>query len=97
MALTFITEPSSPTPAYNDSWFVVSSNQTGQTGFKYVVTATVNGVSKTWNIAPAPDGKLYFNVRDYVINFVQREVNFNNNTTNHLQTRISFKYKAIFL
>jgi hypothetical protein len=76
MALTFITEPSSPTPAYNDSWFVVSSNQTGQTGFKYVVTATVGSTTKTWNIAPAPDGKLYFNVRDYVINFIQRAVDF---------------------
>lgn len=90
MALTFITEPSSPRPAYNDSWFVVSSNQTGQTGFKYVVTATVGSTTKTWNIAPAPDGKLYFNVRDYVINFIQREVDFNNNTTIQLITNKIF-------
>ncbi len=88
MALTFITEPSSPTPAYNDSWFVVSSNQTGQTGFKYVVTATVGSTTKTWNIAPAPDGKLYFNVRDYVINFIQREVNFNSSVIQLITNKI---------
>lgn len=88
MALTFITEPSSPRPAYNDSWFVVSSNQTGQTGFKYVVTATVGSTTKTWNIAPAPDGKLYFNVRDYVINFIQREVNFNSSVVQLITNKI---------
>lgn len=96
MALTFIKEPKEVTPAYNDSWYVVSSTEYANEGFYYRVSVGVNGVEKVWNIPPAPDGKLYFNARDYVINFIKREIDFNNKTDIQLITDKYIEVGLIF-
>lgn len=96
MAFTFIKEPKQVMPAYNDSWYVVSSTEYATEGFYYRVSVGINGVEKIWNIPPAPDGKLYFNVRDYVINFIKREIDFNNKTDIQLITDKYIEVGLIF-
>lgn len=74
MALVVHTEPSELTPAYNDQWFTALSDQYAVTGFKYLVTVTVNGDTAntyTEHILPRPDGWLVFNAMQWVKNYIE--------------------------
>lgn len=74
MALVVHTEPSELTPAYNDQWFTALSDQYAVTGFKYLVTVTVNGdTANTYTeyILPRPDGWLVFNAMQWVKNYIE--------------------------
>lgn len=80
MGLVVHKQPSELTPAYNDQWFTALSDQYAVTGFKYLVTVTVNGDTArayTEPILPRPnDGWLVFNAIQWVKNYIEHYFEF---------------------
>lgn len=67
MAITVHQQPQLHTPAYNDQIFNISSNNTGQPNFKYVVDIVCNGLTRRlkYNTHPTT-GRAYFNIKRVV-------------------------------
>lgn len=82
MAITVHQKPAIYTPAYNRQIFVALSNQTAQTGFKYVVEITVNGgATYTEEYLPRVDGHLVFDAMQYAMDYITKD--FNPTITTH--------------
>lgn len=77
MAVTIHSQPGTHTPGYNEQYFVASSSNSNQSGFRYVVAVTVGSDTITERINKRPDnGQLYFDpskiVQSYLNNNFSR-------------------------
>lgn len=79
MALTKYQSPQIYTPAYNEQVFVYLSDQIGISGFQYIVTTVVGGVTYTDKIYPRPDGFLVFDTMERVKNLITTYYNPDSN------------------
>jgi hypothetical protein len=75
MALTLYKRPQELTPAYNNQIFTATSDKILATGFKYVVTVTVNGVANVKEYLPRLDAWLVVDVKEWVQNFIEHYFN----------------------
>lgn len=58
MAITILKAPATHTPAYNNQYFTLSSTNSAQANFRYVMFLTVDGITTIHRVAPRPsDGK----------------------------------------
>lgn len=78
MALTITQYPLSKTPAYNDQWFIGSSNQTAISDFYYKIDFTCNSVTLTEKVLPDLNGRFVFNAKEKAKNFIEHYFNPNN-------------------
>jgi len=78
MAVSLIQTPSTTkvTPAYNENWFIASSNQTSQPNFKFTVKITDVSTATQWTEQIEPvygTNKIYFDAgayaEKYMVNF----------------------------
>ena len=78
MAVSLLQNPSTTkvTPAYNENWFIASSNQTAQPNFKFTVKVTDVTTSTQWTEQVEPvygTNKIYFDAaayaEKYMVNF----------------------------
>lgn len=79
MAVTILSQPATHTPGYNDQYFVATSTNSNQTGFKYVVAVTIDSDTITERYDKRPDnGLLYFDpskiVQSYLENTFERSL-----------------------
>jgi len=80
MAISILSSPGTHTPGYNEQYFVASSSNSNQTGFRYVVAVTVGSDTITEKINKRPDnGQLYFDpsriVQSYLDNTFESTLN----------------------
>lgn len=75
MALTITQYPLSKTPAYNDQWFIGSSNQTAVSDFYYKIDFTCNSVTLTEKVLPNPSGLFIYNAKEKAKNFIKHYFN----------------------
>jgi hypothetical protein len=76
MAITIEQSPVSLTPAYNDVIFVISSTNSGNTNFKYVVDIVVSGNTHRLTIFPHPSfGTAYVNIGKILETYVSTDLN----------------------
>lgn len=85
-------EPATNTPAFNDQWFVASSNQTASANFVFYVTITVyyyDTVTATYTTKAyvetpdnPTDGYLRFNARSYAEKYVKHYIPINTSGIN---------------
>lgn len=54
MAISILSQPATHTPAYNNQYFVLNSDNRTQLNFKYVVKVTVDGTTTTEKYDPHP-------------------------------------------
>jgi hypothetical protein len=86
--------PEEYTPAYNEQYIVCSGTNTAQTGFKYVVTLTIDGTAlPSQKFPPRPDNSLlYYNpqriVEAYVLNDYQFDIDEFTPATDSIKTII---------
>jgi len=80
MALTITQYPLSKTPAYNDQWFIGSSNQTAISDFYYKIDFTCNSVTLTEKVLPDPNGRFVYNAKEKAKNFIEHYFNPNDVT-----------------
>ena len=80
MALTITQYPLSKTPAYNDQWFIGSSNQTAVSDFYYKIDFTCNSVTLTEKVLPDPNGRFVYNAKEKAKNFIEHYFNPNDVT-----------------
>lgn len=78
MALTITQYPLSKTPAYNDQWFIGSSNQTAISDFYYKIDFTCNSVTLTEKLLPDLNGRFVYNAKEKAKNFIEHYFNPNN-------------------
>lgn len=94
-------KPQLITPAYNEQWFVVSSDQSSITDFYYIVEISINGVPiPAYNINKRPDGLLLFNAKECVKNYIKRNT-FNPNVYNNTEqigksVEVSINFKEYY-
>jgi hypothetical protein len=75
MAITIEQAPNQRQPAYNDLVFVVSSTNSGQTNFKYVVDVVINGETTRLTLFPHPSfGTAYVNIGKIVETYVSSDI-----------------------
>jgi len=73
MAVTIHSQPGTHTPGYNEQYFVASSSNSNQTGFRYVVAVTVGSDTITERINKRPDnGQLYFDPSKIVQSYLDK-------------------------
>ena len=77
MALTITQYPLSKTPAYNDQWFIGSSNQTAVSDFYYKIDFTCNSITLTEKVLPDPNGRFVYNAKEKAKNFIEHYFNPN--------------------
>jgi hypothetical protein len=77
MALTITQYPLSKTPAYNDQWFIGSSNQTAISDFYYKIDFTCNSVTLTEKVLPDLNGRFVYNAKEKAKNFIEHYFNPN--------------------
>jgi hypothetical protein len=77
MALTITQYPLSKTPAYNDQWFIGSSNQTAISDFYYKIDFTCNSITLTEKVLPDPNGRFVYNAKEKAKNFIEHYFNPN--------------------
>ena len=77
MALTITQYPLSKTPAYNDQWFIGSSNQTAISDFYYKIDLTCNSVTLTEKVLPDLNGRFVYNAKEKAKNFIEHYFNPN--------------------
>lgn len=71
-------KPQLITPAYNEQWFIVSSDQSSVSDFYYIVEITINGtLVQPYNINKRPDNLLLFNAKECVKNYIKHSFNPN--------------------
>jgi len=75
MALTITQYPLSKTPAYNDQWFIGSSNQTAISDFYYKIDFTCNSITLTEKVLPDPNGRFVYNAKEKAKNFIEHYFN----------------------
>lgn len=80
MALTITQYPLSKTPAYNDQWFIGSSNQTAISDFYYKIDFTCNSVTLTEKVLPDLNGRFVYNAKEKAKNFIEHYFNPNDVT-----------------
>jgi hypothetical protein len=80
MALTITQYPLSKTPAYNDQWFIGSSNQTAISDFYYKIDFTCNSITLTEKVLPDPNGRFVYNAKEKAKNFIEHYFNPNDVT-----------------
>lgn len=69
-------KPQLITPAYNEQWFIVSSDQSSVSDFYYIVEITINGtLVQTYNLNKRPDNLLLFNAKECVKNYIKHYFN----------------------
>lgn len=82
MAITILQEPAKFTPAYNEQWFVASTNNQAQANFKFVVDIVFLGdVTYTRrikrNIYPGSTNKLVIDVHRIIENYLTDDIDLN--------------------
>ncbi len=87
MAITVETTPTDPTPAYNEQRLVLSSTNSGQAGFEYIVTlragneaATSLGNPITLRKSPDPNGYGVFDLSKLTADYVDTDFTGNIDT-----------------
>lgn len=87
MALTIETNPTSPTPAFNEQRLVLSSTNSGETGFEYIVTlragnagGTALGDPITLRKSPDPNGYGVFDLSKLTADYVDTDFTGNIDT-----------------
>jgi len=62
MAISILQQPQAYQPAYNNQWFMASSNQLAQPNFKYrvIVTDLISSTTLTYDFDPRPDTRCVF-------------------------------------
>lgn len=79
MAITIEQAPNKRQPAYNDLVFVVSSTNSGNTNFKYVVDVVINGATTRMTLFPHPSfGTAYVNIGKIVETYVTSDISIDN-------------------
>lgn len=63
--ITLHSSPETPTPCYNEQWFVADSSHYAATNFKYTIYCedVLTGFTRKYEISPNPSGKLEFNAQ----------------------------------
>ena len=90
MAITIEQEPEIFSPAYNDFVYVISSDNTAQTNFKYVADIVVKGQSFRITLFPHPSlGSTFVNVGRIVENYLSSD--YDNNTYGFLECKNSIE------
>ena len=82
MAITILQEPQKFTPAYNEQWFVATTNNQAQANFKFVVDIVFLGdVTYTRrikrNIYPGSTNKLVIDVHRIIENYLTDDIDLN--------------------
>jgi hypothetical protein len=75
MAITIEQSPHSTTPAYEDIIYVISSTNSGNTNFKYVIDIVVNGTSNRITVFPHPSyGTAYVNIGKIIETYISSDI-----------------------
>jgi len=75
MAITIEQSPHSTTPAYEDIIYVISSTNSGNTNFKYVIDIVVNGTSNRITVFPHPSfGTAYVNIGKIIETYISSNI-----------------------
>lgn len=79
MAVVVHQQPQAYMPAFNQHWWVATSNQTAQPGFRYtiVVTDTISSATQTYQIPADPNGKLVFDSSVFARNLIEHYIPVN--------------------
>lgn len=76
MSVTILSQPQEYTPVYSPAWWRASSNQTGQTNFKYLISITdlITNTTVAERIDARPDGECWYNSNTFAEAFISQVV-----------------------
>ena len=93
MAITILLEPQEFQPVYNEVITVLSSTNSGQPNFQYVIDVNVDGVktSRT-KVTPNPDGYGVVDLHKHLEPFVNSDIDYSETDTFQLLPNSFIKY-----
>ena len=93
MAITILLEPQEFQPVYNEVITVLSSTNSGQPNFQYVIDVNVDGVNTSRiKVTPNPDGYGVVDLHKHLESFVNSDIDYSETETFQLLPNSFIKY-----
>lgn len=90
MALTVSQQPQEITPAYNDQYIVVLSDEYANTDFYYDVEVNVGTSTYNFKIYPDTSGYMLFNPKECIKNHIQRVIDFDSTVVQDVTNKVVY-------